>query len=117
MGSDEFVRRTGGLLGDKESDDCAMKKADFHKELGLFLKEYRLNKGLSQGAVARVLGYSSAQFVSNFERGLCSPPLQKLRVLVDLYGIPVDMLTELLVDSQKRLIEAHLSKKIRRRAS
>lgn len=36
------------------------------------LKEKRLASGLSQLEIAKTLGYSSGQFVSNWERGLCS---------------------------------------------
>jgi transcriptional regulator with XRE-family HTH domain len=60
---------------------------DLFQVLGEFLQAKRLKVGLSQGDVAQKLGYSSPQFVSNFERGLCAPPLEKLKVLVSLYSV------------------------------
>ena len=40
--------------------------------LGDYLQSKRMKVGLSQGDVATKLGYSSPQFISNFERGLCA---------------------------------------------
>ena len=53
--------------------------------LGAFLKQSRMNVGLSQKEVAMVLGYKSSQFVSNWERGLSSPPVATFRRLCELY--------------------------------
>jgi transcriptional regulator with XRE-family HTH domain len=92
-----------------------MRRAELHRDLGAFLREYREKSCLSQGFVAKSLGYSSPQFVSNFERGLCSPPFNKLRILVDLYKIPVSDLTRLLLKSQEQLIRAHLEAPLKRR--
>ncbi len=54
-------------------------------ELAEFLKKARMNAGLSQKEVAATLGYKSSQFVSNWERGLSSPPISTLRKLCELY--------------------------------
>lgn len=43
--------------------------------LGQFLKKARENAGLTQKQVADKLGYSSAQFISNFENDRASLPL------------------------------------------
>lgn len=55
------------------------------RELAEFLKTARTRAGLSQKEVASVLGYKSSQFVSNWERGLSSPPITTLRRLCQLY--------------------------------
>lgn len=55
-------------------------------DLGQFLRQKRLEKGLSQVSVAKKLGYSS-QFIANWERGVSSPPMQALKKIVDIYGI------------------------------
>lgn len=73
-------------------------------ELGMYLKRKREISGLSQARVASILGYSSPQFVSNFERGLCSPPMKKLLKLVELYEIAPEEITELLMELQKRYL-------------
>jgi transcriptional regulator with XRE-family HTH domain len=46
------------------------------KTLASFLKERRIAAGLSQIDVSRKLGYTSAQFVSNWERGIAKPRLK-----------------------------------------
>lgn len=55
-------------------------------ELGQYLRQKRLERGLSQVEVAKKLGYSS-QFIANWERGVSSPPMQALKKIVDIYSI------------------------------
>lgn len=55
-------------------------------ELGQYLRQRRLEKGLSQVEVAKKLNYSS-QFIANWERGVSSPPMQALKKIVEIYGI------------------------------
>jgi transcriptional regulator with XRE-family HTH domain len=45
--------------------------------LGKLLKKKRLNKKLSQGDVAKEMGWISGQFVSNYERGTCLVPINR----------------------------------------
>lgn len=55
--------------------------------VGQYLAEARAAAGLSQGDVAKQLEYTSAQFVSNWERGICFPPrVGALKTLASLYG-------------------------------
>lgn len=50
-----------------------------HKtKLGRFLKSKRVAAGLTQRQVSMALGYSTAQFVSNWERGISHPPIEAL---------------------------------------
>lgn len=44
------------------------------KQLGRFLKKKRLSVGITQGELAKRLGFSSSQFVSNIERGVAVIP-------------------------------------------
>ncbi len=69
--------------------------------LSEFLKEKRVTAGLTQSEVARKLGYSSPQFVSNWERGLANPPVFVLRDLTKMYKVPADQMFELLVEDVK----------------
>ncbi len=52
-----------------------------------FLKEARTNAGLTQGKVAEILGYTTPQFISNWERGMSFPPIDVLRKIAGLYKI------------------------------
>ncbi len=81
-----------------------MKRPLDFESLGTYLAEKRVRAGLSQREVAKKLGYSNPQFVSNFERGLCSPPFAKLKNLVEIYNIPVSEITELLIQIQRKIL-------------
>lgn len=75
-----------------------------YSEMGEYLRDLRLSAGLTQRQVSLTLGYSSAQFISNFERGIASPPLKKLSVMQKLYKADVSQLIKLALESeQKRL--------------
>lgn len=67
------------------------------------IKQTRLKMGISQGKLCRKLGYSTPQYLSNFERGLCYFPNKKLKKAATMLNIPywdmadavfVDVLTE-----------------------
>jgi transcriptional regulator with XRE-family HTH domain len=52
-----------------------------------YFRDMRLKRGLTQDDVARFLGYKSQQIVSNWERGRCTPPLNKLYELIKLLNL------------------------------
>ena len=56
-----------------------------YEEIGQELKRLRIKSGLKQKDVAKELGYSSAQFVSNWERGVSTPPVKSVKKLASLY--------------------------------
>lgn len=68
-----------------------------HETLGLFIKKMRLERGYSQADLAYSLGYTSPQFVSDWERGISSPPVKKLPELSQLLKVKPDVLFDLLV--------------------
>ena len=76
-----------------------------------FLRTKRLDASLSQADVAKELGYSSPQFISNWERGLVLPPLATLPQLLKLYSLNRNEVVELLLDHTKREIESFLPNK------
>ncbi len=71
-----------------------LKKRDGLSE---FLKNKRVEAGLTQSEVARKLGYSSPQFVSNWERGLARPPVFILRNLTKMYRVPAEQMFKALM--------------------
>ena len=84
-----------------------------HKRLCAFLKDARINSGLTQRDLSDSLGYTSPQYVSNWERGVSSPPMDKLYELVRLLKLnPEEILTILQAD-QEELVRRVL--KIQRR--
>lgn len=67
-----------------------------HMKLAKFLKTSRTNAGVSQMDVATRLGYSTAQFISNWERGVSTPPIETLGILANMYKVSADELFEIL---------------------
>lgn len=53
-------------------------------KIGHYLKSKREKLKITQSQIAKALGYTSAQLVSNVERGVCSPPLSCLGKWCDL---------------------------------
>lgn len=51
------------------------------KAFGLFIKTKREAANKSQADVARELGYSTSQFVSNIERGAAPLPIFKIKAM------------------------------------
>jgi transcriptional regulator with XRE-family HTH domain len=74
-----------------------------------FLKKTRIERGLSQEQVSRYLGYSTPQFISNWERGVSNPPLDKLAAIMDLYRISRQNLVRLILMDTRREIESHFT--------
>ncbi len=85
--------------------------------LSLFLKEKREESGLSQLEVAKQIGYSSPQFVSNWERGIVAPPIETIAILIDLYKIQPNHIIQKIVEDTKDYLDVHLSTPKKRKAT
>ncbi|XGC82063.1 helix-turn-helix domain-containing protein [Bdellovibrio bacteriovorus] len=66
--------------------------------MGEFLKSKRMAAGLSQKEVSKQMGYSTPQFISNWERGLSHPPVSSLKKLSVLYKIDAQELFDKLLE-------------------
>jgi transcriptional regulator with XRE-family HTH domain len=82
--------------------------------LNRYLKDKRLEAGLTQQELGDFLGYKP-QFVANWERGASSPPAKIMGKLIKVLRIPEDEILEILtrqsVDYWRQVI---CSKKTRR---
>ena len=82
--------------------------------VGKFLRDKRVKAGLTQWDVAHHLKYSTAQFVSNWERGVSLPPLEALPKLAVLFhatgkeviGVMHDYQEQMLKVNKKQLSDA-----------
>ncbi len=83
--------------------------------LGQFLRNARISADLSQDEVAQTLGFSSPQFISNWERGKCKPPLKSLEELCSLYKIQKRKMIEEFMKCHEHELKSYL--KPTRRAS
>lgn len=77
--------------------------------LAKLLKRAREGRGFSQAEVAKKLGYTSPQFISNMERGLCAPPLKAVKELVDIYRLRHDELIQAVTADQELYMKESVS--------
>lgn len=69
------------------------------------LASRRKQCGLNQTVIARELGLSNGQFVSNWERNLCPMPVRYFRKVSQLLGIPIrEMVDHRMRDERRRLL-------------
>jgi transcriptional regulator with XRE-family HTH domain len=81
-----------------------------YQTVGEFLKNARQNRNLSQWEVAKQLGYSSPQFISNIERGISPPPVETLKQFMVLYKISSKLIVEVMRDDYSRALKKELAK-------
>lgn len=85
-----------------------------NENLGAFIRKMRLERGYSQADISVSLGYTSPQFVSDWERGISSPPVKKLIELAQLLGVKSDVLFDLLVTLATEQLVANLSQEYKK---
>lgn len=74
------------------------------RTVGKFLRERRIKAGLTQMDVASQLEYSTAQFISNWERGISMPPLDTLPKLSGLLKIAPKDIIGVIVSYQEQMV-------------
>lgn len=89
-----------------------------YQKLGEYLYQKRVEANMTQREVSIALDYSSAQFISNFERGIAAPPLKKLKKLCEIYNFQPSELVDLLLEAEREVMLANLrpSKRMSREA-
>ena len=92
-----------------------MAQSKSKQQLAHYLRGKRIEVGLSQDDVANTLGYSSAQFVSNWERGVSPPPLKNLHKIVKIYNIDSEEVIQLLLRAEEENLRRLLKGKARGR--
>ncbi len=81
--------------------------------LAHYLKKCREKAGYSQTQVSSKLGYTSPQFISNWERGLSHPPVKSLNKLAKLYKVKGVELGEVFIKTYMREVEDDLRRQIK----
>ncbi len=69
---------------------------------GTRIKEIRERKGISQAELARRLGHTSNSYVRDVERGVFTPPNDRLGPLARALGVPVVQLQEASLETKFR---------------
>ena len=75
------------------------------------LAQARVNAGISQIALAKKMGYSSPQYVSNWERGICGPPLDKLHILSKSLRIEPQTILDIIMAETEDYLRTELKMK------
>jgi transcriptional regulator with XRE-family HTH domain len=99
------LRNTNSKVEAPSTKDIRAENELRAKTVGAYLRKCRQKAGLTQLDLACALSYSSAQFVSNWERGLSLPPLTVLRKLSVVCRIPKQDLVETLFEYQQKLLQ------------
>lgn len=81
-----------------------------------FLTTARVKSGLTQRFVSDKFGYTTPQFISNWERGIAQPPLKTLKKLADLYKVNADDLFEVVLKTTVAEITTNLKRRFFKRA-
>ena len=77
------------------------------RALSLYLKAHRQKAGFTQIELSERLGYSTAQFISNIERGICAVPMNVVALYAELCEINKDELLGMLMkDTEKEFRRA-----------
>lgn len=77
------------------------------KQVGNFIRQLRISKGLSQSDVAKKLNLKTAQSISNIERGISPLPRAKIKQLAGILGVEKTKIVDMvLVEVQGRYSKA-----------
>lgn len=82
--------------------------------LSELFREARIKAGLTQWDVARALGYSSAQYISNWERGMCGVPLSAMSVLIPLLGLKKSEVMQMILENERQRLERMFRPSVKR---
>lgn len=87
------------------------------EKLGAAVRALRLEAGLTQWDVAAALGYATAQLVSNWERGVCTPPLAALPKLSELLDVKPEQMVNMVCDARADDLELERAQMLARVAT
>jgi transcriptional regulator with XRE-family HTH domain len=63
-------------------------------ELSTLLKTQREKVNVTQAELAKKLGFSTGQFVSNWERGISNPPTHTFKKISKILKLPIDKIIQ-----------------------
>ena len=67
-------------------------RQEYLKQFGEKVRQYRIEKGLSQDDLAQSLGYKSRSSINKIEHGIYDLPLQKMMDMAKVLGVDVAVL-------------------------
>ncbi len=85
-----------------------MAQAKKFKIVGRFVYSRRERVGLSQMALAKAIGCTTAQSVSNIERGLAGIPRGKIREIAKALKVSTESVLAVMAKQQKESLKCYL---------
>jgi len=82
---------------------------------GSYLKTARESRNITQSELAKKLGYTTSQFISNWERGLCDPPFDAIPEISHFLGLSKRDIVNVILEQTKIDIENRFSRKAAKR--
>lgn len=76
--------------------------------IGHFLKEKRVEVGLTQNELSKIFGYTSSQFISNIERDLAQPPLKTLKFYMRVLKISEEEMYSIMSENYNQLLRSSI---------
>lgn len=73
--------------------------------LGQYLKAQRIKSRITQVKLGKALGYTCSQYISNYERGLSDPPLNKAGQICNLLDVDKKKYKALLLRQYRAKVE------------
>lgn len=75
------------------------------KEFGVYLRMQRLKANITQKEISKACGFSTPQFISNIERGVCPVPPDVLSIMAEIYELNKKVLARNYNNISLRLLE------------
>jgi transcriptional regulator with XRE-family HTH domain len=82
------------------------------QQVGIYLKQKREEKQLTQFQVAKKLGYGSAQFISNMERGVSGVPMRSIKKVIELFDLPAEEFIDLILEGKRQQIKKSVGSRV-----
>lgn len=78
-----------------------------------YLKNKRIERELSQKEVSDKLGYTTPQFISNWERGLSAPPIDVFKKIASLYQISSEEMFDIFLSEEIERVRISMKDKFK----
>ncbi|NCN39611.1 helix-turn-helix transcriptional regulator [bacterium] len=75
------------------------------EKIGHYFKQIRLDQGLTQSQLANLLGFKSAQIVSNWERGQCAPPTNSIGELIQHFNLDMNEVLDMITAANRDYLQ------------
>ena len=80
---------------------------------GYWLQQQRIKNNMTQRQVSDALKYTKPQFVSNWERGICYPPIKEYKKIISVLKADASEFKRLFIQAQSEELVTRLEKALK----